>query len=143
MNEADNTTLRIGALMADLAACIQELNRARSEAHDLAPDLRLLADCFDRDNQDVNMVELLGETDFTVHDKRPSEKRERGRGKPVSQTRINPDGSRGPIRSIPDGSRLVEIAQRIQQAKVKAEDILDKLRNEHIDVRGICKALAE
>lgn len=138
----ENDVARIGRLMSDLAECIQELNRARSEAHSLAPSLRILADCFDRDIQDVSMKELHSDTQFTVRDNRPSEKRPRGHGRPVSEMLIHADGTRGSLRSIPDGAQLVEIAQRIQTSKEQAEDLLDQLRNENIDVRGICKALA-
>ncbi len=124
MTEND-VALRVGRLMCDLAECIQELNHARSEAHDLVSNLRILADCFDRDIQAVSIRELHGDTRFTVRDKRQPE-----------------HGTRRAVRFIPSGNRLMEIALRIQRAKDQAEDLLNQLRNENIDVRGICKALA-
>lgn len=137
----NDTTLRIGKLMSDLADCIQELNRARSDANDLAPNLRVLADCFDSEIQDVSMVELHGETEFTFR-RVPERRQARGQRAATSKIWRNPDGKKAPLVSIPDGARLAEIAHRIQDAKATAEDILCKLRIENIDVRGICKSLS-
>ena len=140
MTSEKNESPDIGQLTSALAACIDELQQARRDADKLAPELRILADCFDSRVTDVTMTDLKNKGGFTF---RASKERREQHGRRSSNLPVqqNDDGTREPLAAIPDGTNLVGVATRIQNAKQEAECILGKLRKEGIDLRAICAAL--
>ena len=134
-------SLRVGELMSELADCVQALKRARSEANDLVPELRVLADCFDEAVGDVGIDKMRGDTEFTFQDT-PERRAARGRNISAAKRWSESPGRKEPLASIPSGERLVELVHRIQAAREEAERILCKLNTENVDVRAICEALS-
>lgn len=137
MSEND-TALRVGQLTTELAARILDLKRARSDANRLAPDLRVLADCFDSRIQGVSMTDL-DESGFTF--RATKDRKEIHARRSLTTKRIVGDGNTEPVAAIPDGTALVDLARRIRDAKQEAERLLSELRDEGVDLRGICEAL--
>ena len=136
MTDEDRHRL-VGRLVSELATHVQELKRARLEAAKLAPHLRILADCFDKDRPETQMDHLDGSR-FTF---RSSSERKKLRSMLPGQTVLR-DGVNRPEVTIPSGATLNDLAVRIRVAEDSAESVLESLRNENIDVRGICVALA-
>ena len=130
----------IGEMTEKLAQCIRCLNRARKEGRDLVSSLRILADCFDDELQDVNILKFHSPDGFTFTDKRDRTEKHRF---PSSHSRVQSVDNDRPLVlvKIPNGESLKELVERIQNLLNEAEDLDGQLRNEAVDVKEISKAL--
>ena len=129
---------RSARLAEKLSQCVTALTRARKEAHGLALDLRVIADCFDAGLPDVNFVEVHQPNVFTFRDTRDVTERHKF---PRSQPQLQTTSGSRPLVRIPEGTTLLKLIELIQELSQEAEEFDSQLRNEGVDVSGISKTL--
>ena len=119
---------RIGPLVLDLSETIRKFRKAQSDAHKLTPDLRVIADCFDKsiDNMWVDQVFPEG---FTVD-------RKNTKHSPLS-------GPREEKVPIPSGDEITGLIIRMDELSGKVKSLLEDIKNEGIDLCGICETALE
>ena len=127
---------KIGTLAEKLSQCVTALTRVQREAHDLALSLRIIADCFDSECPEVNVLDIHYENKFTFTDRRIKADKHVF---PLSQQRLYPD--KLPLVSVPDGGKLIDLMGQIHALSREADDLNKRLRTEGIDLTEINKTL--
>ena len=139
MTEGERHAL-IGKLVSELVGCVQDLNRARDHANDLAPTLRSLADCFDKQTPEARIASMRDSESFTPQ--APRERRTEWKLRGVGK-RIDDTGEEVIDVPFPSEADLAATAQSIRDSLSRAEELMGKLKNEHVDIRAICAALTD
>lgn len=142
MSENEKKQL-VGQLVIQLVECVRELNRTRTQGHNLTGHLRVLADCFDTDLSGIRMDEIRERgKSFTVQETKEHTANRAYQLPKSNVSVVQQDGAKKQSFSIPDGKELQDIAKNIEDLHVQAEDILNQLKNEGVDVRDICSTLS-
>ncbi|MDE2716418.1 MAG: hypothetical protein OXI33_05300 [Chloroflexota bacterium] len=127
---------RVGKLAEQLSKCVTNLNGKRKEANGLALALRVIADCFDNECPEVNVLAIHDQRGFTFSDRREEAERHVF---PPGQPRRLPGNL--PVVRVPDGDELMSLMEKIHQLSREADNLNGQLRTEGFDLKEIGRAL--
>lgn len=104
----------VGQLVVELEESVQNLKRAQQEGQDWLPHLISIADCFDKEKS-TKIFDVVADGFTTT--------------------------SGGKVIRIPSGDEISDVINNIKSERKNANDILEKLKTEHIDLCMICSII--
>ena len=122
MNSAkDRAIFKLGEAYLNLENAREQLEQAKREANDMSKRLRVIADCFDLENEDCSDTKVLrADSDDTFHCSQNRHGAAYGTGR-------RPDGSETWVYKIPQGltgvmEGLLKLEEQLKEAKEEFEE---------------------
>ena len=126
---------KVGSLVNDLAGTIQDLKRARNEAHKWTPHLRIIADCLDKSVDNAQIGELINGGFAFSGDARKYDLSS------VRKVKIKDDPKWKRQITVPSDDSIVKVIREMDRLTDHAKSLLEELKIEHINLCDICATL--